>query len=176
MTHEPKEGRPHASEWEGTILPKQTTKQKDNIMQKPKLVYSTFIRTTPKKLWDAITEPKFTRQYWGGFANASDWKKGSEWKHLNPDKEVWITGKVLECKAPKRLVLSWADPEKLAEKSRVTFEIEQIEDMTCLTVAHDNLKPGSRMLRGVSWGWPRVISSMKTFLETGKGLNIFAGR
>ena len=74
-------------------------------MQKPKLVYSTFIRTTPKKLWNAIIQPEFTRQYWGGFANVSDWKKGSEWQHLNPEKEVWITGKLLECKAPKRLVL-----------------------------------------------------------------------
>jgi hypothetical protein len=53
--------------------------------------------------------------------------------------------------------------------------IEAIEDMTCLKVTHDNLKAGSKMLRGVSWGWPRVLSSMKSFLETGKGLNVFAG-
>ena len=144
-------------------------------MPKPKLVYASYIRTTPKKLWDAITQPEFTRQYWGGFANVSDWKKGSEWQHLNPEKEVWITGKVLECKAPKRLVLSWADPDRPADQSRVTFEIEAIEDMTCLKVTHDNLKAGSKMLRGVSWGWPRVLSSMKSFLETGKGLNMFAG-
>jgi len=82
---------------------------------------------------------------------------------------------VLECKAPKRLVLSWADPDNLADKSRVSFEIERIEDMVCLKVTHDKLKAGSKMLRGVSWGWPRVLSSMKSFLETGKGLNVFAG-
>jgi uncharacterized protein YndB with AHSA1/START domain len=80
---------------------------------------------------------------------------------------------VLESNPPKRLVLSWADPDKLADKSRVTFEIEAIEDMVCLKVTHDKLKAGSKMHRGVSWGWPRVLSSMKTFLETGKGLNIF---
>ena len=80
-------------------------------MQKPKLVYASYIRTTPKKLWGAITQPEFTRQYWGGFANVSDWKKGSRWQHLNPEKEVWITGQVLECKPPRRLVLSWADPD-----------------------------------------------------------------
>ena len=144
-------------------------------MEKPKLVYTTFIRTTPKKLWTAITKPEFTRQYWAGVENVSDWKKGSKWEHIGGDKqrEVWITGKVLECTPPKRLVLSWADPDDLADKSRVTFEIEPAEDMVCLTVTHDNFKAGSSMVAKVSGGWPRVLSSMKSFLETGKGLNIF---
>ena len=142
-------------------------------MQTPKQVYTTFIRTTPKKLWAAITKPEFTRQYWAGLANVSDWKKGSKWEHHNPENEVWITGKVLECTPLKRLVLSWADPDDLADKSRVTFEIEATEDMTCLVVTHDQLKAGSKMLKGVSKGWPKVLSSLKTFLETGKGLNIF---
>jgi len=145
-------------------------------MKKPRLVYTTFIRTTPKKLWAAITKPEFTRQYWAGVENVSDWKKGSKWEHLGGEgkREVWITGKVLECSPPKRLVLSWADPDDLAVKSRVTFEIEAIKDMTCLTVTHGNFKTGSKMAGKVSWGWPRVLSSMKSFLETGKGLNVFA--
>jgi uncharacterized protein YndB with AHSA1/START domain len=143
-------------------------------MTKPKLVYETFIRTTPKKLWTAITKPEFTRQYWAGVENVSDWKKGSKWEHIggSEKREVWITGKVLECNPPKRLVLSWADPDNLADKSRVTFEIEPTGDMVCLKVTHDNLTAGSKMLKGVSWGWPRVLSSMKSFLETGKGLTI----
>jgi uncharacterized protein YndB with AHSA1/START domain len=145
-------------------------------MSKPQLIYSMFIRSTPKKTWDAITKPEFTRQYWGKMANVSDWKKGSKWEHRNPDNELWITGKVVESKAPKRLVLTWADPDNLKDKSRVTFEIEKIEDLVCLKVTHDRLKAGSKMLKGVSWGWPRVLCSLKSFLETGQGINVFAGR
>lgn len=143
-------------------------------MNKPKFIYTTYIKTTPKKLWAAITNPEFTRQYWGGLANVSDWKKGSPWQHVTKDKkpEIYVTGKVLESHPPKRLVLSWADPDDLADKSRVTFEIETIEDMVCLTVTHGNFKAGSTMADKVSLGWPRVLSSMKSFLETGKGLNI----
>ena len=142
-------------------------------MKKPKLVYETFIRSTPKKTWDAISKPEFTRQYWGGMVNVSDWKRGSKWEHLNPEKEVWVTGTVVESVPPKRLVLTWADPDDLKDKSRVTFEIEKMEDQVCLKVTHDNFKTGSPMAGKVAWGWPRVISSLKTFLETGKGLNIF---
>ena len=147
-------------------------------MEKPKLVYVIYIRTTLQKLWAAITKPQFTREYWGGLANVSDWKKGSPWQHVTEGKkpEIYITGQVLECIPPKHLVLTWADPDDSAEQSRVTFEIEAIEDMTCLTVTHGNFKAGSTMVRKVSWGWPRVLSSLKSFLETGKGLKVWAGR
>jgi uncharacterized protein YndB with AHSA1/START domain len=143
-------------------------------MKKPNQIYTTFIRTTPKKLWAAITKPEFTRQYWAGLANVSDWKKGSKWEHTTRENEVWITGKVLECTPHKRLVLSWADPDDLADKSRVTFEIEQIKNQVCLKVTHGNFKAGSTMAGKVAGGWPRVLSSMKSFLETGRGLDLFS--
>jgi uncharacterized protein YndB with AHSA1/START domain len=143
-------------------------------MKKPNQVYTTFIRTTPKKLWAAITRPEFTRQYWAGLANVSDWKKGSKWEHTTRENEVWITGKVLECTPHKRLVLSWADPDDLADKSRVTFEIEQIKNQVCLKVTHGNFKSNSTMAGKVAGGWPRVLSSMKSFLETGRGLDLFS--
>jgi len=142
-------------------------------MKQPELVYTTYIRSTPKKTWDAITKPEFTREYWGGLANVSDWKKGSKWEHLTKENEAWILGKVVESAPPKRLVLTWADPDQLKDESRVTFEIEAVEDMVCLVVTHDRFKTGSKMAEKVGAGWPRVLSSLKSFLETGKGLNIF---
>jgi uncharacterized protein YndB with AHSA1/START domain len=146
-------------------------------MNKPEQVYTTYIKTSPEKLWAAITNPEFTRQYWGEGENISDWKKGSKWQHVGADKErtVRMTGEVLESTPPKRLVLTWADPAELADKSRVTFEIEPIEDMVCLTVVHDEFTTGSAMPGRVAWGWPRVLSSLKSFLETGKGLNVYGG-
>ena len=144
-------------------------------MNKPELVYVTYIRSTPQKVWDAITQPEFTRQYWGGNANVSDWKTGSEWKHVNKSNETWVTGKVVESIPPTRLVLSWADPDSLNDVSRVTFEMEPMEDEVRLTVTHDDFKFGSEMAGKVSKGWPHVLSSLKSFLETGTGLKIGCG-
>ena len=142
-------------------------------MEKPKLVYTTYIRSTPKKTWDAISNPKFTRQYWAGLANVSDWKEGSTWQHVTAENEAWIVGEVVECIPPQRLVLTWADPDDLKDKSRVTFEIEKIGKSVCLTVTHDKFKAGSTMPGKVAGGWPKVLSSMKSFLETGQGLDVF---
>ena len=141
-------------------------------MKKPKLVYTTYIRSTPKKVWDAITQPKFTRQYWGGLALVSDWKQGSTWDMTTAGEkpEIYTTGKVLEATPPKRLVLSWVDPENLKDVSRVTYEIAIVKDTVCLTVTHDQFKARSTMPGRVNGGWPRVLSSLKSFLETGKGL------
>jgi uncharacterized protein YndB with AHSA1/START domain len=145
-------------------------------MTKPDFIYTTYIKSTPEKIWEAITTPEFTRQYWGGLDNVSDWKKGSKWEHIARDEAdpVYITGRVLEIDRPKRLVLTWADPDDLADESRVTFEIEQLEDMVRLTVVHGDFKPGSAMAPKVEAGWPRVLSSLKSFLETGRGINVRA--
>src|SRR5437899_10497335 len=79
------------------------------IMNKPELIYTTYIRTTPEKLWNAITNPEFARQYWGGNENVSDWKPGSKWMHVTGDNEraIRVTGKVVESVPMKPLVLTW---------------------------------------------------------------------
>ena len=147
-------------------------------MTNPEFVYTTYIKSTPEKVWNAITNPEFARQYWGGHENVSDWKKGSKWQHIDAsaEKKVRMVGDVLETMPPKRLVLSWADPNDATDTSRVTFEIDAIEDMVCLKVTHGDFKAGSDMIHKISGGWPRVLSSMKSFLETGKGINVWAGK
>ncbi|WP_375688071.1 SRPBCC family protein [Pseudooceanicola sp. LIPI14-2-Ac024] len=147
-------------------------------IEKTEFVYVTYIRATPEKVFAAITTPEMTARYWG-HDNVSDWKVGSDWQHIraNEGREVNLVGKVVEVDAPRRLVLSWANhserdrPEKY---SRVTFEITPFEDMVQLTVTHDELEKGSGMEAGITRGWPRVLSSLKSFLETGEPIDIFA--
>lgn len=139
-------------------------------------VYVTFIRTTPEKLFEAIVRPELTRRYWGHENISADWQPGSDWQHVRTDeaRTVDLVGKVIESDPPRRLVISWAnesqkdDPEQY---SLVTFDIEAQGDRVKLTVAHVDLQPGSGMLAGISKGWPFVLSSLKSFLETGQGFD-----
>lgn len=143
-------------------------------MGKGQFVYVTYIATTPDKLWNAIIDPKITAKYWQ-HENLSDWKAGSKWEHRSSDKKrtLRMVGKVTESSPPRCLVLTWAFPvdEAREEKhSRVSFDIEPFRDVVRLTVTHDRLEPGSLMLRGITDGWPKVLSSMKSLLEVGRPL------
>ena len=148
-------------------------------MSKSTFVYVTYIRTTPERVFQALTDGQITRQYWG-HENISDWQPGSTWKHQDAaNGSVRILGEVLESKPPHRLVISWAfgpDDGNKAKRSRVAFDIGRIGDMVKLTVTHDELDAGSEMDRAIREGWPRVLSSMKTLLETGKALDTWAAK
>lgn len=142
-------------------------------MDKPKFVYVIYISSTPEKVWDALLDGEMTKQYWGRSRNVSDWKAGSTWQHQDYDDPgvVDIVGRVVESSPPRRLVLTWtrpADAANEAKRSRVTFDIEPFLDTVRLTVTHDELEPDSDMLRGITMGWPAILSSLKTLLETGK--------
>jgi len=141
-------------------------------------VYVTYILSTPEKVFEAITRPDIARRYWG-HENVSDWQAGSAWQHVraNEDRTVELVGKVIEISPPKRLVISWANASQAADPaahSRVTFDIVEYDNMVRLTVSHDDLQAGSGMANGISKGWPAVLSSLKSFLETGRGIDIFA--
>lgn len=153
-------------------------------MSDTEFVYTTYIKTTPEKLWQALTDPAFTSRYWGATFD-TDWRQGSEmvWKQGN-----WV-GKdpeqvVLESDPPRRLSYTWhtigpefaaefgMDAAELAEwsaepRSKVTFEIEPQGEVVKLTVVHDGFAPGSRVLEGIQGGWPAILSGLKTLLETG---------
>ena len=141
-------------------------------------VYVTYILSTPEKVFEAITRPEIARRYWG-HENVSDWKPGSGWEHIRADGEraVRLVGKVVESSPPSRLVITWANPARASEPeaySRVTFDIAEYDDMVRLTVTHDELEAGGAMAQDIGRGWPIVLSSLKSFLETGRALDVFA--
>jgi uncharacterized protein YndB with AHSA1/START domain len=142
-------------------------------MSASKFVYVTYIRTTPEKLWQALIEPEFTRQYWMASWQECSWEKGAEWKLKVPDR-LMDTGEVLEIDPPKRLVLSWRNEFRpnLKEEgySRMTAEIEIDDGLTKLTIVHEMDRPDSQFINAVSNGWPFILSSLKSLLETGKSL------
>jgi uncharacterized protein YndB with AHSA1/START domain len=139
-----------------------------------KYVYVTYIRTTPQKLWDALTQPEFLRQYWFNMTQESDWKPGASWKMLFSDGRVTDAGEVLEADPPRRLVLKWRNefkPELKAEGySRCVYDLEPDGDVMRLTVTHSIDKDNAQLIEAVSGGWPRILSSLKTFLEGGAPL------
>lgn len=143
-------------------------------MDKPKFVYVTYIRTTPEKLWRALTEPEFTKQVWVGTWQECDWKPGAPWRIMIPDGRVDDSGEVLEIDPPRRLVLKWRNefkPELRAEGySRMTYELEPQGEMVKLTLTHEIDRPDSKLLQAVSGGWPMILASVKSLLETGESL------
>ena len=143
-------------------------------MSKPEFVYTTYIETTPEKLWQALTDGDFTERYWFGHRVASDWKAGSPYKFVKGGANS-IEGKVLISDPHKRLAYSWdaCSPDAKRERtSRVSFDLEPRGKVTKLTVTHDELDEGGKTFRDISGGWPMVLASLKSLLETGRVLTI----
>ena len=141
-------------------------------MNKSTFMYVTYIRTTPEKLWSALTDPATMKQYWFGMHQESDWLPGSAWKLVFPDGRIADAGEVIEAERPRRLVIKWRNefkPELNAEGySRCTMELEPEKDTVKLTITHVMEQGDSKLITAVSGGWPKIVSNLKSLLETGE--------
>jgi uncharacterized protein YndB with AHSA1/START domain len=134
-------------------------------------VFEIYIKTTPERLWEAITDPEMRRKYTFGIGVTSDWTVGSRYEGVTPALAgPIIEGENLEVDPPRRLVQNfralWSDDVKREGTSRVTWEIEPVGDSCCLTVTHDQLREGANS--EIYGGWPMILSGLKTLLETGE--------
>ena len=140
-------------------------------MARSTFIYVTYIRTTPEKLWSALTDAGFMKQYWFGNRCESQWTPGSSWKMIYPDGTLTDAGEILEAEAPRRLVIRWQHqnkPELKAEgASLCTMELEPSGAAVKLSITHTIEREPSRLIEAVSGGWPKVISNLKSLLETG---------
>jgi uncharacterized protein YndB with AHSA1/START domain/DNA-binding transcriptional ArsR family regulator len=143
--------------------------EEDTMAERPSYVYVTYIESSPERVWEALTDPDLTAQYWG-HSNVSDWQAGSRWEHRRVDGSgiADVVGTVLESVPPRRLSMTFDAPgdERPEGPSRVTFDIEPYHEIVRLTVTHENLAGGDA-LEAVSAGWPAVCANLKSLLETG---------
>jgi uncharacterized protein YndB with AHSA1/START domain/DNA-binding transcriptional ArsR family regulator len=141
------------------------------MADKPDFVFSTYIRTTPDKLWDALTNPEMTQQFYYGGRVQAELKPGGNFSYLAPNGEINLHGEVLEIDPPKKLVTTfratWA--EAGGETTRVMYEIEPMGEVCKFTMTHFDYEKSKA---GVEEGWPIIVAGLKTLLETGKPLNI----
>ncbi len=141
-------------------------------MSRSTFVYVTYIRTTPEKLWSALTDDAaFMKQYWFGMHCESQWTAGSAWKMVSRDGTITDAGEILEAEPPRRLVIRWhhqSKPELKAEgDSRCTIELEPAGAAVKLSVTHTIEREPSKLIEAVSGGWPKILSNLKSLLESG---------
>lgn len=144
---------------------------------KPAIVYTIYIASTPDKVWQALTSAEFSRRYFSGFAIEADLQIGGAFVARAPDGSVHISGEVIECEPPRRLTVTWnVNWPQLVEKlgpTLVTYDIEPAGDAVRLTMAQSHDRPiDDDILSGGRQGWPAILSSLKSLLETGEPLII----
>ena len=142
---------------------------KSDLERTMEKVYEIYIRTTPDQLWEAITNPEIRAKYNFGAGQYGDFKKGGSYKMTAGEYELG-EGEILECDPPKRLVQTmralWGEDVKEEGFTRITWEIEQIEDSCLVKVTHDQMREGAN--DQIFGGWPMILSGLKTWLETGE--------
>jgi uncharacterized protein YndB with AHSA1/START domain len=141
-------------------------------MTRSTFVYASYIRTTAEKLWSALTDNgEFMKQYWFGNHCESQWTPGSSWKLVSSDGQILDAGEIVEAEPPRRLVIRWQNqfkPELKAEGfSQCTMELTPSGTAVKLSVTHTIGRDPSKFIEAVSGGWPKVVSNLKSLLETG---------
>jgi uncharacterized protein YndB with AHSA1/START domain len=136
-----------------------------------RFVYVTYIRTISEKLWEALTTSALMKQYWFGMHCESQWTAGSSWKLVSGDGQIFDAGEIVEADPPRRLVIRWQHqnkPELKAEgESLCTMELEPSGQIVKLSITHTIARQPSKLIEAVSGGWPKIISNLKSLLETG---------
>jgi uncharacterized protein YndB with AHSA1/START domain len=140
-------------------------------MTRSTFLYVTYIRATPEKLWSALTDAEFMKQYWFGVHCESEWTAGSSWKMVYPDGRISDAGEILEADPPRRLVIRWRHQDKSELKaegdSLCTMELEPSGTAVKLSITHTIERDPSKFIAAVSGGWPKIVSNLKSLLETG---------
>ena len=140
-------------------------------MARSTFVYVIYIRTTPEKLWSALTDAEYMKQYWFGTHCESQWTAGSSWMMVQGDGQISDAGEIVEAEPPRRLVIRWRHqnkPELAAEgESRCTMELEPSGSAVKLSITHSIERDPSKFIDAVSGGWPKIISNLKSLLESG---------
>ncbi|MDO3624284.1 SRPBCC family protein [Ralstonia pseudosolanacearum] len=140
-------------------------------MTRSTFVYVTYIRTTPQTLWSALTDAEFMKQYWFGMHCESQWTAGSAWRLVSGDGQIFDTGEIVEADPPRLLVIRWlhqSRPELKAEgASQCTMELEPTGTAVKLSITHTIEREASKLIEAVSGGWPKILSNLKSLLETG---------
>jgi uncharacterized protein YndB with AHSA1/START domain len=139
-------------------------------MARSTFVYVTYIRATPEKLWSALTDTEFMKQYWFGCQGESQWTAGSPWQLVSGEGQILDSGAIVEAERPRRLVIRWQNhkPELKAEgDSLCTMELEPSGTAVKLSITHTIEHDPSKFIAAVTGGWPKVISNLKSLLETG---------
>jgi uncharacterized protein YndB with AHSA1/START domain len=143
-------------------------------MARSTFVYVSYIRATPDKLWSALTDVEFMKQYWFGMRCECQWTTGSSWKLVSSDGQVFDDGEIVEAEPPRRLVIRWQHrnkPELQAEgASLCTMELEPSGTAVKLSITHTIEREPSRFIEAVSGGWPKIVSNLKSLLETGSAV------
>jgi uncharacterized protein YndB with AHSA1/START domain len=161
-----------------TTLKYELEGEEDRKMQATQLQYVqvVYIRTTPQKLWEAITRPELTRKYFHHTDFTSDLRVGSSVEYLLPEKdgkrEAAIRGTILEVEPPRRLVHTFSFPSHQDEPTRVTYQLEPMGEVVKLTLTHEGFDGETKTYKGITQGWAPILDSLKSLMETGKPLEL----